>query len=305
MPDDEHTDMSANNPPASSDRRPGDKDAPRGDNDASRGDNDAPGGDGAKPVLEADHFSFSIEGKLILDDVSCRIYAGDFVSVIGPNGAGKSTFLKCLLRLQEKGRSEGRIALDGRDINTYGQKQLARVVSYVPQAGGWIPPFSVRELARLSRFPHVSAVAGLSRDDELAVDKALELAGLGKLAGRSLKTLSGGERQKAYLAAALAQEGRIMLLDEPAAALDPKHAFELAVLLEKLNKEDNLTVIMVTHDLNHPLRTGGLALVLSGGRETYFGPSVELQREGILEAAFDHKFLYLDHPSGPGRLVVA
>lgn len=260
---------------------------------------------GSGAIVEASGYSFWLDGVHILKDVSFSVPKGEFLSIVGPNGAGKSTLLKCLMRLHGRGRSTGSLMVAGQDIGAYSQRQLARVISYVPQAGGWIPPFTVREFARLSRFPRVSAVSGLGPEDELAVDQALGLAGLDGLARRSLKTLSGGERQKAYLAAALAQGAEVMLLDEPAASLDPRHAAELARLLDRLNGESGLTMVMVTHDLNHPLRAGGLALVLAGGEREYFGPSEGLLGAGVLERAFQHPFLYLDHPSGRGRLVVA
>jgi iron complex transport system ATP-binding protein len=257
------------------------------------------------PILETLDFSFWVDQVKILKGISFAVQKGDFLSIVGPNGAGKSTLLKCLLRLHQRGHSSGNLKVVGRDIISYNQKQLAKVISYVPQAGGWIPPFTVRDLAKLSRFPHASTVSGLSTTDELAVDQALESVGLTSLARRSLKTMSGGERQKAYLAAALAQGADIMLLDEPAASLDPRHASELVILLEKLNKETALTIIMVTHDLNHPLKAGGLALVLADGERQYFGPASGLLEGGVLEKAFQHQFLYLDHPYGQGRLVVA
>jgi iron complex transport system ATP-binding protein len=257
------------------------------------------------PILEAINFSFRIDQIKILNNISFAVDKGDFLSIVGPNGAGKSTLLKCLLRLHDSGRSSGILRVAGQDIASYSQKQLAKVISYVPQAGGWIPPFTVRDFAKLSRFPHASTVSGLSPADELAVDQALESVGITSMAKRSLKTMSGGERQKAYLAAALAQGSDIMLLDEPAASLDPKHASELAILLDKLNQETNLTIIMVTHDLNHPLKTGGLALVLAGGERQYFGPASGLLEDRVLERSFQHEFLYLEHPYGQGRLVVA
>jgi iron complex transport system ATP-binding protein len=263
------------------------------------------GAEREQTIVEFVDFSFRVDEKVILKDISFSAARSDFISIIGPNGAGKSTLLKCLMRLQARGRKSGRILIKNADIAGYGQRQLARVISFVPQAGGWIPPFTVRDFARLSRFPHVSAVSGLSRRDEEAVDRALALTGLTDMARRTLKTMSGGERQKAFLAAALAQEAEVMLLDEPAAALDPKHASELIILLDKLNQEEKLTILTVTHDLNHPLKVGGKTMVLAEGRCRYFGPSTGLINGGVLEQAFDHPFLYLDRPGGQGRLVVA
>ncbi|MDR1043884.1 MAG: ABC transporter ATP-binding protein [Candidatus Adiutrix sp.] len=256
-------------------------------------------------MLKIENFSYAFGRRPVLTDISLEIRAGDYLSILGPNGAGKSTLLKGLLRLHDQGRATGRILVKGRDLAGYSQKELARVISYVPQAGGWIPPFSVRELLRLSRYPYAAISSGLNDSDLAAVDRALKLTGLGDLAGRQLRTLSGGERQKAYLAAALAQETEIMLLDEPASFLDPRHAADLNRLLRKLNQEQGLTMLTVTHDLNHPAQAGGLALVLAGGRKLFFGPVAGLLSGGILEAAYQHDFLYLFHPRSGGALVLA
>ncbi|MDR1487899.1 MAG: ABC transporter ATP-binding protein [Deltaproteobacteria bacterium] len=257
------------------------------------------------PILTVENLSFTIDKVNVLTDVSFQLLAGDHLSIVGPNGAGKSTLLKCLLRLHEKGKQLGNITVDGKKSSLYTQKQLARMISYVPQAGGWIPPFSVQDFVRLSRFPYTSATGGFSQNDEMEVERALELTGMTELKKRNLKSLSGGERQKAYLAAALAQRAPIMLLDEPAAALDPKHTSELSALLRKLNQEEKLTMLIVTHDLNQPLRAAGLSLVLAAGRMSYFGPTASLLESKVLEDAFQHHFLYLEHPSGQGKVVIS
>jgi iron complex transport system ATP-binding protein len=274
--------------------------------DLSKPDPSAPatGAEPAAPILSVEGLSLSIDGVEILHDITMSVEKGGFLSILGPNGAGKSTLLRTIMRLDDRGRRTGTVQIEGQELSRYSQKSLARVVSYVPQGGGWIPPFEVVELCRLSRFPFASAVSGLSETDRQAVSEALELTGLTAMARRRLKTLSGGERQKAYLAAALAQRAPIMLLDEPAASLDPRHAAELAELLARLNRERSLTMLMVTHDLNHPLRAGGRALVLKNGRRLYLGPVAGLEGE-VLARAFDHRFLYLDHPSGTGRVVLS
>jgi iron complex transport system ATP-binding protein len=248
-------------------------------------------------------FSFSIGDKTILRDVEFSIPRGGYLSILGPNGAGKSTLLKCLLRLHEKGVSEGAVEVDGKPISAYSQKELAKLVSYVPQAGGWIPPFTIIELAKLSRFPYATSVSTLNRTDLEAVDRALEITALTHMKDRPLKTLSGGERQKAFLAAALAQGSPVMLLDEPASFLDPHHTSELEKMLISLNREEGLTMLAVTHDLNHPFKSGGYALILKGGRTSYFGPVSGLMGAGVLEEAFSHEFTYLTHPVD-GRPVI-
>ena len=254
-------------------------------------------------MLRIENLSFSFGRVKVLHNIAFGLEAGDYLSIIGPNGAGKSTLLKCLLRLHDQGQASGGIYVKGQPLSGYNQKELARLVSYVPQAGGWIPPFTVRELLRLSRYPYASSTSGLNARDYQAIDRALELTGLGDMTERYLKTLSGGQRQKAYLAAALAQETEIMLLDEPASFLDPKHSAELTALLRRLNRDQGLTMLVVTHDLNHPLNVGGLVLVLKDGRAVYFGPQSGLIDGQVLEEAYQHHFTFLTHP-GSGRPVV-
>jgi len=254
-------------------------------------------------MLRLHDFSFFFDDKPVLQGLDFSLPQQGCLSVIGPNGAGKSTLLKCLLRLHERGRSTGDIRIKDQDIAAYGQQELARIISYVPQAGGWIPPFTVEEFLRLSRYPYGSLGPEAREAASRAAAKAMSLTGTEGLAGRSLKTLSGGERQKVYLAAALAQEAEIMLLDEPASFLDPRHAAELHALLRSLNRERGLAMITVTHDLNHPLSAGGDVLVLREGEQLFFGPAAELLASGVLEKAYTHEFTYMQHPR-TGRPVV-
>jgi iron complex transport system ATP-binding protein len=254
-------------------------------------------------MLTVKDYYFSIGDKEILKGVDFSIPRGAYLSILGPNGAGKSTLLKCLLRLQEKGKSQGEILVFDHKVESYSQKELARLISYVPQAGGWIPPFTVFELCKLSRFPYSTHLSSLTEKDYQAVAKALELTNLVSMKDRPLKTLSGGERQKAFLAAALAQDTPIMLLDEPMSFLDPHHTSDLEKLLINLNQTEGLTMLSVTHDLNHPFKSNGYALILVDGKAEYFGVVEGLLKKGVLEEAFNHEFVRLSHP-GTGRPVI-
>lgn len=256
-------------------------------------------------MLELKNFSYAFGENPVLRGISLKLAEGGYLSIIGPNGAGKSTLLKCILRLHEQGRKQGGILVGGIDISEYKQRELARMVAYVPQAGGWIPPYTVEEFLRLSRYPYSSLPGALNSHDEEAVERALALTGMSPFAKRLLQRLSGGERQKAYLAAALAQESAIMLLDEPTSFLDPRHSAELNALLRKLRHEEKLTMLTVTHDLNHPLDMGGEVLVLRGGRQLFYGPATELMNEGILENAYQHRFSRFRHPHGGQPVIMA
>jgi len=254
-------------------------------------------------MLHIQEFSFAIAGNPILENLSFTLAKGEYLSVIGPNGAGKSTLLKCLMRVHEQGTSRGVIRLKDRLLSAYDQRTLAALLSYVPQAGGWLPPFTVEELLRLSRYPYRTTGSALRKSDREAVEKALCLTDTKALASRRLASLSGGERQKAFIAAALAQETEMILLDEPASFLDPKHTAELTRLIRLLHREHGITMLTVTHDLNHPLSMGGKILVLRQGRQLFFGQTQEVLQGGILENAFSHRFICFQHP-GTGRTTV-
>ncbi len=256
-------------------------------------------------VMSCKNFGFSFSTTPTLTGVNFTLEKGEYLSIIGPNGSGKSTLLKCFLRLHETGHTHGELTVCGRNVDSFTQRELARLIAYVPQAGGRIPPFTVEELLKLSRYPYASRQNAMLAEDRGEVAKALELTGTQHLAAKRLDALSGGERQRAFLAAALAQGADILLLDEPASFLDPRHAAELNALLKHLNRDRHMTVLTVTHDLNHPLDAGGQVLVVRHGAQLYYGPAATLETKGVLEEAFGHTFTYLTHPETGKTLVFA
>ena len=256
-------------------------------------------------IIRLDGFGFSFGEEPVLAGISFRLNRGESLHIIGPNGTGKSTLLRCILNLHEHGKSSGEIWIKERPASSYKQRELAGIISYVPQAGGWVPPFTVEEFLRLSRYPRQGGgfAPAQNREDDSAVSKALRLTGLENLAGRSLRTLSGGERQRAYVAAALAQEAEVMLLDEPASFLDPKNAHDLNRVMASLNQQEHqsqaMTFLTVTHDLNTAFNAPAKhskVLVLSQGRQVYFGETRGLLDGNILRQAFNHDFTIFKHP---------
>lgn len=255
-------------------------------------------------IVECRDFSFFYGSRQILDRINFRLEAGEWLSILGPNGSGKSTLLKNMLRLAQ-GRSTGELRVADRPAQQYSQRELARLLAYVPQAGSPAPPFTVREFLKLSRYPFGMHSKAKQAEECEQVERALQLTDTCKLADRRLDQLSGGQRQRAYLAAALAQDTETLLLDEPASFLDPKHAHAMNDLLKYLHREAGLTIITITHDLSQPLDVGGQALVLGNDRQIYFGPAQNLAGGGILERAFDHEFCYLSHPKTGTTLALA
>lgn len=255
-------------------------------------------------IVECRDFSFFYGSACILDRINFRLERGQWLSILGANGSGKSTLLKNMLRLVE-GRVSGQMRVADRPVTDYRQRELAMLMGYVPQAGGRVPPFTVREFLNLSRYPfRLHGLVSKAGDSE-SVGRALELTGTSAFADKRMDQLSGGQRQRAFLAAAIAQDVETLLLDEPASFLDPAHVHAMNELLKMLHRDKGYTIITVTHDLNQPFDVGGMALVLDRSRQTHFGPVADLVGQGILERAFNHAFSYLSHPVTGKTLVVA
>ena len=162
------------------------------------------------------------------------------------------------------GHWEGQVSMFGQDLSGLTQRRLARHLAYVAQPGGEGPPaFTVTQFVAMGRFPYAGPFGAAHPDDEAAVDQALQRTGLLPMRDRALDTLSGGEAQKVYLAAALAQQSRILLLDEPTAFLDYRHQAEVAAILRDINRNCGTTVLSVTHDVNTALAAGGMVLALA------------------------------------------
>jgi iron complex transport system ATP-binding protein len=253
-------------------------------------------------IIEIDSYSFGIGEKEILKDISFSVREGEYVSIVGPNGAGKTTLLKSIGRIHRGGR--GRITVAGKRLEAYSQKDLALEVSYVPQADGRHAPFSVREFVMMGRYPYLSPFSPPSRSDRRAVQEALEVTGTDDFSDRFLGTLSGGERQKVYIAAALAQEAKVLLLDEPTTFLDPKHESDIYQLLATINRERNVTVVSVTHDINSAVLTSRNVLALKGGSVAFYGPAEEFMNEEVLRNIYEKSFSLMRHPQY-GRTIIA
>ncbi|HPC47925.1 MAG TPA: ABC transporter ATP-binding protein, partial [Deltaproteobacteria bacterium] len=169
------------------------------------------------PLIEARDLRFTIGDKTVLSGVNLLVHEGEYISVIGPNGSGKTSLLRCLVRIAR--HTSGRVILSGRPIESFTRRELACMVSYVPQSADSFLPFSVWEFVFSGRYAHLGPLAPAGSRDREAVERSLDLTGTTGLKDRPLATLSGGERQRVFIAAALAQESRIMLLDEPTTAL--------------------------------------------------------------------------------------
>jgi cobalamin transport system ATP-binding protein len=199
----------------------------------------------------------------LLDEVDVVAEPRSWTAVVGPNGAGKSTLLRCVAGLQ---RHEGCVLLDGRDVTTLSPRERGREIGYAPQVPVLPEAVTVAEYVLLGRTPYRPLLAGPHQEDREVVRRALERLDLGPLAGRTLRTLSGGERQRAVLARALAQQPRMLLLDEPTASLDLGHAQSVLEIVDELRREQGLTVLMTLHDLVLAAQYAHRLVLLAQGR---------------------------------------
>jgi len=217
-----------------------------------------------------------------LRDVSIEVRKGEILALVGPNGSGKSTLLRALGR--ELLWRSGRVSLGDRDLRRVPRRELARRMARLPQEPQSPEGLTVEALVDCGRHPHRSTFAPRTARDRSAVDEALEAVELGDLRHRSLETLSGGERRRAWIAMALAQEPELLLLDEPTAALDLRHQFELLDLLRRLNGEHATTIVLSLHDLEQAAAVADRLAVLCRGRLYAAGrPEKVLSEETLLD----------------------
>ena len=245
-------------------------------------------------ILEVKDYCYAFEETSILKGVNFQVEKGDYLSIIGPNGAGKTTLLRSLNRILRDGN--GDIYLKGLELRKYKQKELARLVSYVPQYGNSMIPYTVYDFVMMGRYSHQPDFGRESCVDKEEVEKALVKTGTKHLSQRIASSLSGGERQKVLIAAALVSDPEILLLDEPTTYLDPKHRSEISQLLKKVNQEMGKTIISVTHDINSALLFSDNVLALKEGIITYYGSIEGLLERNVLEELFEKSFLLIEHP---------
>lgn len=250
--------------------------------------------------LEVTGLGFRAGGRRILRDVSFRFSEGESLAVIGPNGAGKTTLLRALAGIRPP--SEGEIRLAGREQASFDTRAWARAIAYVPQLHDLGTEYTVAEMVFHGRYPHLKPFDSGGPSDRKAVEEALRITEMEDFAERRFSTLSGGERQKVTLATAIAQESRIVMMDEPTSFLDVRHQIETLELLTRLRDSRGLGLIFVTHDVNLALRLAGRVLALKGGRVQFDVPNGRLLEGDRLELLYDAQFLRLT-PSTPAEIL--
>ncbi len=253
-------------------------------------------------LLSVRHLALRRNDRLLLDDLSFDVEQGEYLAIIGPNGAGKTTLLKCIDLLLNSW--SGEIFFDGTSVKRIPRKILSRRIAYVRQAMQPVFAFKVRQIVEMGRYPHLKPFSPISEADQRIVDDAMETMGVTDLADRFVDSLSGGERQKVQIAAALAQEADVLFLDEPTTYLDYKHQREIGNLLRTFNQQRRKTIVEVTHDVNRAVLDATHVIALSNGSICFDGSPKYLMEPEHLRSIYHVDFQFVDHPTLPLKIVV-
>ena len=238
-------------------------------------------------IFEAQNASFWYRGAEqhpAVQNVDLEISAGELVSLVGPNGSGKTTLLRLMLgALQPTG---GQMLAFGRPAANWPRRDLARLVGVVSQREEPAFPLRVRQAVMFGRYAHMGVLGAPGKDDFATVNRALDSCDVGDLCERWVGTLSGGEWQRVRIARALAQEPRVLALDEATANLDVRHEMEVFELISRLVRENGLTGVLVTHHVNLAARYADRLVGMDGGRARAVGSPNEVLTSEVLEEVF-------------------
>lgn len=241
-------------------------------------------------TLAAERLGVRLGGRRVVEEVSFSAASGELVGVLGPNGAGKSSLLRALLGLLP---GDGAVTLDGRPLAALTRAQIAQRVAYLPQGQGLHWPLSVERLVALGRLPHLAPFSRIGERDRAAIARAMAVAEVDTLAGRTATELSGGERARVLLARALAVEAPVLLADEPLASLDPAHQIHGMEILRQ-QADGRTLVLAVLHDLGLAARFCDRILLMRGGRLVADGPPAEVLTPAPLAEVFGIAAAYAD-----------
>ncbi len=248
-------------------------------------------------ALQVKGVSYFYGDRPILKQLDFGVEDGEFFIIIGPNGSGKTTLLKTLCGI-ETARS-GNIDLFDRPLVGYSKTAIAKKLSFVPQIVPVDFPFTVLQTVLMGRYPHLG-VLGVEKDHDLEIAmQALTFSGVEQLADRRLNELSGGERQRVFIARALCQEPKLLLLDEPTASLDLSHQLRIMDLMEQLKQQQGMTIVMVSHDINLAAMYADRILLIKEGALVSLGTPWEVLTYDTLESAYDCTLLVDKSPLGP------
>ncbi|NJD69339.1 MAG: iron dicitrate ABC transporter ATP-binding protein [Candidatus Methylomirabilota bacterium] len=247
-----------------------------------------------RPEIRLDGVRFTYSSGSGLTRIDLSAERGERIAILGPNGAGKTTLLKVMLGLLHP--QEGTVSFEGQDLSRMSRAELARAMAMVPQELLLPYALTVREVVLLGRTPYLHRYRGPAREDLDAVRSAIAAVDLVSTAERPYNELSGGERQRAILAMAMAQQPRLLLLDEPTRSLDLHHQIRILSLIRDLSLRGGPTVIASMHDLNLASLYFSRLVLLSSGHIVADGPPEKVIRPDTIREVFDVPVLVRRHP---------
>ena len=254
-------------------------------------------------IISAENINFSYAAKLVMENISFAIDEAQIMAIIGPNGSGKTTLLKIINGTLFP--DAGQMLIDGKCTSRWSRKDIAQKVAIVPQETAVIFPFYAEEIVLMGRFPHLSNYRFEDKKDYRIVHEAMEKTDTLTFAARRFDELSAGERQRVLIARALAQEPKVLLLDESTVFLDLKHQAQFLDLLRQLNTAQQLTVIFVTHDINLAAQHADRIILLYSGKIYAIGKPAEVITAANIKEVYDVDSLIDQNPqSGLPRMTL-
>lgn len=235
--------------------------------------------------ISINNLTFAYDNRLIFNDLSVSFPQGGFCSILGPNGSGKTTLLKCIVGLLQP--SGGTIILDGKTMAEYKKMDLARKIAYVPQYQDIVFDITVFDYVMLGRNPYQTPWEMQRTEDKEIVEEMLQKCNVWHYRDTLLQSLSGGERQRVMIARAMAQQTGILLLDEPLSNIDVTHKFEIMDILQQLNEEQQVTVLIILHDLPIAKSYSKQVLLLKSGNALQFGDRNAVLTEENIRSCFN------------------
>ena len=235
-------------------------------------------------AIAVKQLSVTLGNRHILHDISVSIPMGKITTLIGPNGCGKSTLLRSMIGYISS-PSEC-VTIFDKPLSSYSQNTLARQMAFLPQVPNMPKDMTVEELVYCGRYPYQNWWKNTAKEDREIVDNALSITKTDHLRHQLIPSLSGGERQRVWIAMALAQEPKLLVLDEPTTYLDINHQLEIMELLKRLNKEQGLTVLMVLHDLTQSVQYSDYMAVIKAGHLIAAGDTKDITSDILFKEVF-------------------
>ena len=245
-------------------------------------------------ILRIEGIEFGYEEESLFQDISFDVYRGEFLGIIGPNASGKTTILKLLDGMLKPWT--GQITIDSRPLGELGRREIAQSIAMVSQENRLNFTFTAFEMVLMGRTPYLGPLSFEGARDLDIAKQSMALTDTWELADRDINALSGGERQRVFIARALAQEPVVILLDEPTAFLDIRHQLSLLDLLKGLNKDQGMTIVVVSHDINLAAQYCCRLLLMKEGRIHHLGPPSEVVTLKNIQEVYQTPVLIDENP---------